>query len=99
MMASSLVSWALMAQLLSKRVPSQPGLSRKSEFLPASHGDSDHQKDGTSTERSDQQDEQMTVLGDQGRKSVEDGSSASHAYTFWGSQGPSIMTMTAALAE
>jgi hypothetical protein len=31
MMASSLVSWALMAQPLSKRVPSQPGLSRKGD--------------------------------------------------------------------
>ena len=49
------------------RVPSQPGLRRKGEFLPASR---DHQKDGTSTERRDQQDEQIIVLKDQGRKSV-----------------------------
>ena len=44
------------------------------EFLPASHGD---QSDGSSSDRREQY-EQMGVLGDQRRKSVEDGASASH---------------------
>ena len=44
-----------------KACSSQPGVSRKGEFLPASHGDGDHQKDGTSSERRDQQDEHMIV--------------------------------------
>jgi DNA polymerase III epsilon subunit-like protein len=73
------------------RVPPQPGLKRKGEFSPASR---DHQKDGTSTERRDQQDEQIIVVKDQGRKSVEDGARVSHAYMFLDNQGPTIMTMT-----
>jgi hypothetical protein len=41
----------------------------------------------------------MIVLEDQGRKSVEDGARVSHAYTFWDNQGPTIMTLSAALTE
>ena len=44
------------------------------EFLPASH----NQSDDSSSERRERQYEQMGVLDDQGRKSVEDGASASH---------------------
>ena len=44
------------------------------EFLPASH----NQSDDSSSERRERQYKQMGVLDDQGRKSVEDGASASH---------------------